>query len=78
MYKSNLGFFLLRGCSAKHIIKIDGKVGLFKGLGPRLCAGAIGTVVHSRVVQVSTSGAQLSLQLLPQVIPDPPGAAVHR
>lgn len=38
--------------SAKHIIKIDGKAGLFKGLGPRLCAGSIGTIVHSRVVQV--------------------------
>ncbi|XP_010747645.2 mitochondrial carrier homolog 2 isoform X1 [Larimichthys crocea] len=36
---------------AKHIIKIDGKAGLFKGLGPRLCAGTIGTIVHSRVVQ---------------------------
>lgn len=38
--------------SAKHIIKIDGKVGLFKGLGPRLCAGTIGTVVHSKIAQV--------------------------
>uniref|UniRef100_A0A8C5GKV2 Mitochondrial carrier homolog 2 n=1 Tax=Gouania willdenowi TaxID=441366 RepID=A0A8C5GKV2_GOUWI len=37
---------------AKHIIKIDGKAGLFKGLGPRLCAGTIGTVVHSKVLQV--------------------------
>uniref|UniRef100_A0A8C2WKT2 Mitochondrial carrier homolog 2 n=1 Tax=Cyclopterus lumpus TaxID=8103 RepID=A0A8C2WKT2_CYCLU len=37
---------------AKHIIKIDGKAGLFKGLGPRLCAGSIGTIVHSNVVQV--------------------------
>ncbi|KAM9318329.1 mitochondrial carrier homolog 2 [Pholidichthys leucotaenia] len=36
---------------AKHIIKIDGRIGLFNGLGPRLCAGAIGTVVHSKVVQ---------------------------
>ncbi|XP_061819823.1 mitochondrial carrier homolog 2 isoform X3 [Nerophis lumbriciformis] len=36
---------------AKHIIKIDGKVGLFKGLGPRLCAGTLGTVVHSKIVQ---------------------------
>ncbi|CAF96469.1 unnamed protein product, partial [Tetraodon nigroviridis] len=36
---------------AKHIIKIDGKVGLFKGLGPRLCSGTIGTVVHSKVAQ---------------------------
>uniref|UniRef100_A0A667WX33 Mitochondrial carrier homolog 2 n=1 Tax=Myripristis murdjan TaxID=586833 RepID=A0A667WX33_9TELE len=38
---------------AKHIIKIDGKAGLFNGLAPRLCAGTIGTVVHSKVVQVS-------------------------
>uniref|UniRef100_A0A669CDR9 Mitochondrial carrier homolog 2 n=2 Tax=Oreochromis niloticus TaxID=8128 RepID=A0A669CDR9_ORENI len=36
---------------AKHIIRIDGRAGLFKGLGPRLCAGTIGTVVHSKVVQ---------------------------
>uniref|UniRef100_A0A673XY15 Mitochondrial carrier homolog 2 n=1 Tax=Salmo trutta TaxID=8032 RepID=A0A673XY15_SALTR len=37
---------------AKHIIKIDGKVGLFNGLAPRLCAGTIGTLVHSSVLQV--------------------------
>ncbi|XP_052009216.1 mitochondrial carrier homolog 2 [Xyrauchen texanus] len=36
---------------AKHIIQIDGKSGLFKGLAPRLCAGTIGTVVHSKVLQ---------------------------
>uniref|UniRef100_A0A673X9L3 Mitochondrial carrier homolog 2 n=1 Tax=Salmo trutta TaxID=8032 RepID=A0A673X9L3_SALTR len=36
---------------AKHIIKIDGKAGLFNGLAPRLCAGTIGTLVHSRVLQ---------------------------
>ncbi|XP_072321448.1 mitochondrial carrier homolog 2 [Eucyclogobius newberryi] len=36
---------------AKHIVKIDGKAGLFKGLVPRLCAGTLGTVVHSQVVQ---------------------------
>ncbi|XP_032894331.1 mitochondrial carrier homolog 2 isoform X1 [Amblyraja radiata] len=36
---------------AKHIVKIDGKRGLFKGLTSRLCAGAIGTVVHSKVLQ---------------------------
>ncbi|KAK2913935.1 hypothetical protein QQF64_030251 [Cirrhinus molitorella] len=36
---------------AKHIIKIDGKSGLFKGLAPRLCAGTIGTIVHSKVLQ---------------------------
>uniref|UniRef100_A0A3B5MR49 Uncharacterized protein n=1 Tax=Xiphophorus couchianus TaxID=32473 RepID=A0A3B5MR49_9TELE len=37
---------------AKHIIKIDGKAGLYNGLAPRLCAGAIGTVVHSTARQV--------------------------
>uniref|UniRef100_A0A8C9VMJ9 Mitochondrial carrier homolog 2 n=1 Tax=Scleropages formosus TaxID=113540 RepID=A0A8C9VMJ9_SCLFO len=37
---------------AKYITKIDGKAGLFKGLAPRLCAGSIGTIVHSRVLQV--------------------------
>ncbi|KAF4094439.1 hypothetical protein AMELA_G00014980 [Ameiurus melas] len=36
---------------AKHIIEIDGKSGLFKGLAPRLCAGTIGTIVHSKVLQ---------------------------
>uniref|UniRef100_V9L9Q6 Mitochondrial carrier-like 2-like protein n=1 Tax=Callorhinchus milii TaxID=7868 RepID=V9L9Q6_CALMI len=37
---------------AKHIVAIDGKMGLFRGLTPRLCAGAVGTVVHSKVLQV--------------------------
>uniref|UniRef100_A0A670YQJ8 Mitochondrial carrier 2 n=1 Tax=Pseudonaja textilis TaxID=8673 RepID=A0A670YQJ8_PSETE len=36
---------------AKHIMKIDGRAGLFKGLAPRLWSGAIGTVVHSKVLQ---------------------------
>ncbi|XP_072554461.1 mitochondrial carrier homolog 2 [Paramormyrops kingsleyae] len=36
---------------AKYIMKVDGKAGLFKGLVPRLCAGTVGTVVHSRVLQ---------------------------
>uniref|UniRef100_A0A8C7FBY0 Mitochondrial carrier 2 n=1 Tax=Oncorhynchus kisutch TaxID=8019 RepID=A0A8C7FBY0_ONCKI len=43
---------------AKHIIKIDGKAGLFNGLAPRLCAGTIGTLVHSRVLQVDIYGHQ--------------------
>uniref|UniRef100_A0A8C2WC21 Mitochondrial carrier homolog 2 n=1 Tax=Cyclopterus lumpus TaxID=8103 RepID=A0A8C2WC21_CYCLU len=46
---------------AKHIIKIDGKAGLFKGLGPRLCAGSIGTIVHSNVVQVGLVNCLFSL-----------------
>uniref|UniRef100_A0A8C7FC88 Mitochondrial carrier 2 n=1 Tax=Oncorhynchus kisutch TaxID=8019 RepID=A0A8C7FC88_ONCKI len=43
---------------AKHIIKIDGKAGLFNGLAPRLCAGTIGTLVHSRVLQVGLTNTQ--------------------
>uniref|UniRef100_A0A3Q2E5C2 Mitochondrial carrier homolog 2 n=1 Tax=Cyprinodon variegatus TaxID=28743 RepID=A0A3Q2E5C2_CYPVA len=42
---------------AKHIIKIDGKTGLYKGLVPRLCAGALGTVVHSKALQVGLSSS---------------------
>ncbi|XP_053576335.1 mitochondrial carrier homolog 2 [Bombina bombina] len=37
---------------ARHIVSIDGKTGLFKGLAPRLCAGAFGTLVHSKVLQL--------------------------
>ncbi|XP_069479192.1 mitochondrial carrier homolog 2 [Ambystoma mexicanum] len=36
---------------AKHIVKVDGKAGLFSGLLPRLCAGTVGTIVHSKVLQ---------------------------
>ncbi|NWV30264.1 MTCH2 protein, partial [Origma solitaria] len=39
---------------AKHIVKMDGRAGLFKGLAPRLCSSAIGTVVHSKVLQLLT------------------------
>lgn len=41
---------------AKHIVKVDGRAGLFKGLTPRLCSSAIGTVVHSKVQQVPGPG----------------------
>ncbi|XP_031799797.1 mitochondrial carrier homolog 2 isoform X2 [Sarcophilus harrisii] len=44
-------------CYAQHIMKIDGKSGLFKGLTPRLCSGAIGTVVHSKVLQELKQGS---------------------
>uniref|UniRef100_A0A4W6EP07 Mitochondrial carrier homolog 2 n=1 Tax=Lates calcarifer TaxID=8187 RepID=A0A4W6EP07_LATCA len=53
---------------AKHIIKIDGKAGLFKGLGPRLCAGTIGTVVHSKVVQLIVFCLFLSPQTTKEMI----------
>ncbi|XP_059682057.1 LOW QUALITY PROTEIN: mitochondrial carrier homolog 2 [Gavia stellata] len=36
---------------AKHIVKVDGRAGLFKGLAPRLCSSAVGTVVHGKVLQ---------------------------
>ncbi|KFO97780.1 Mitochondrial carrier 2, partial [Calypte anna] len=36
---------------AKHIVKVDGRGGLFKGLAPRLCSSAIGTLVHGKVLQ---------------------------
>ncbi|NXD87924.1 MTCH2 protein, partial [Halcyon senegalensis] len=41
---------------AKHIVKVDGRAGLFKGLTPRLCSSAIGTVVHGKVLQVPGPG----------------------
>ncbi|KGL81919.1 Mitochondrial carrier 2, partial [Tinamus guttatus] len=40
---------------ARHIVKVDGRAGLFKGLTPRLCSGAIGTIVHSKVLQLGAS-----------------------
>ncbi|NXO52868.1 MTCH2 protein, partial [Aramus guarauna] len=45
---------------AKHIVKVDGRAGLFKGLGPRLCSSAIGTVVHSKVLQCLLGSCSLS------------------
>uniref|UniRef100_A0AAQ4RE40 Mitochondrial carrier homolog 2 n=1 Tax=Gasterosteus aculeatus aculeatus TaxID=481459 RepID=A0AAQ4RE40_GASAC len=57
---------------AKHIMKIDGKAGLFKGIGPRLCAGSIGTIVHSNVLQVGhekcTMGSMLSYSTTKEMI----------
>uniref|UniRef100_A0A3B1J8P8 Mitochondrial carrier homolog 2 n=1 Tax=Astyanax mexicanus TaxID=7994 RepID=A0A3B1J8P8_ASTMX len=53
---------------AKHIIKIDGKSGLFNGLAPRLVAGTIGTVVHSKVLQVMSSSQKKEEGSLPHVI----------
>ncbi|NXM29932.1 MTCH2 protein, partial [Oxyruncus cristatus] len=55
---------------AKHIVKVDGRAGLFKGLAPRLCSSAIGTVVHSKVLQFgwTVGGSPLTLP------PSQPGA----
>ncbi|NXF27127.1 MTCH2 protein, partial [Rhodinocichla rosea] len=47
---------------AKHIIKVDGRAGLFKGLAPRLCSSAIGTVVHSKVLQLFPPDCSFPLQ----------------
>ncbi|NWZ71207.1 MTCH2 protein, partial [Acrocephalus arundinaceus] len=66
---------------AKHIVKVDGRAGLFKGLAPRLCSSAIGTVVHSKVLQelLSPPWGQhpLSGQLFPpdSSFPLQPGAS---
>ncbi len=38
--------------SAQHIVKVDGKRGLFSGLSPRILSSAISTVVRSKVKQV--------------------------
>lgn len=37
--------------SAKHIVNVDGKRGLFRGLSPRIVSSAISTVVRSKVKQ---------------------------
>ncbi|XP_045911154.1 mitochondrial carrier homolog 1-like isoform X3 [Micropterus dolomieu] len=37
---------------AHHIVKVDGKKGLFRGLSPRLVSSAISTVVRSKVKQI--------------------------
>ncbi|XP_035512317.1 mitochondrial carrier homolog 1-like isoform X2 [Morone saxatilis] len=37
---------------ARHIVKVDGKRGLFRGLSPRIMSSAISTVVRSKVKQV--------------------------
>ncbi|NWT75292.1 MTCH2 protein, partial [Prunella fulvescens] len=47
---------------AKHIVKVDGRAGLFKGLAPRLCSSAIGTVVHSKVLQLLPPDSSFPLQ----------------
>ncbi|NXR13719.1 MTCH2 protein, partial [Semnornis frantzii] len=50
---------------AKHIMKIDGRAGLFKGLTPRLCSSAIGTIVHGKVLQILFGGAVPCLMPFP-------------
>ncbi|KAM6976413.1 mitochondrial carrier homolog 2 [Aplochiton taeniatus] len=42
------GFFAY----AQHIVRVDGKTGLFRGLSPRLMSSAISTIVRSKVKQV--------------------------
>uniref|UniRef100_A0A8D2MKF0 Mitochondrial carrier homolog 2 n=1 Tax=Zonotrichia albicollis TaxID=44394 RepID=A0A8D2MKF0_ZONAL len=53
---------------AKHIIKVDGRAGLFKGLTPRLCSSAIGTVVHSKVLQRYQEAEKAEESSLEQVL----------
>ncbi|XP_061591595.1 mitochondrial carrier homolog 1-like isoform X2 [Cololabis saira] len=48
---------------AQHIVKVDGKRGLFRGLPPRIVSSAISTVVRGKVKQVRSrkDGQQSSL-----------------
>uniref|UniRef100_A0A8C3M3D9 Mitochondrial carrier homolog 2 n=1 Tax=Geospiza parvula TaxID=87175 RepID=A0A8C3M3D9_GEOPR len=59
---------------AKHIVKVDGRAGLFKGLTPRLCSSAIGTVVHSKVLQRYQKAEQAELFPPDSCFPLQPGA----
>uniref|UniRef100_A0AAY4D8M0 Mitochondrial carrier homolog 2 n=1 Tax=Denticeps clupeoides TaxID=299321 RepID=A0AAY4D8M0_9TELE len=56
---------------AKHIVKIDGKAGLFAGLAPRLCAGTVGTLVHSRVLERRVPSASVLGLLTPRCLLSP-------
>ncbi|KAK6472117.1 mitochondrial carrier-like protein 1-like [Huso huso] len=38
---------------ARHIVRVDGKRGLFRGLSPRIMSSTVSTVVRSRVKQVT-------------------------
>ncbi|XP_042347940.1 mitochondrial carrier homolog 1-like isoform X2 [Plectropomus leopardus] len=47
---------------AQHIVKVDGKRGLFRGLSPRIVSSAISTVVRSKVKQVELLSKREDLQ----------------
>lgn len=42
----------MRLYSAQHIVKVDGKTGLFRGLAPRVVSSVLSTVVRGKVRQV--------------------------
>lgn len=42
----------IRLFSAQHIVKVDGKTGIFRGLSPRIASSVISTVVRGKVRQV--------------------------
>ncbi|XP_040918892.1 mitochondrial carrier homolog 1-like isoform X2 [Toxotes jaculatrix] len=47
---------------AQHIVKVDGKRGLFRGLSPRIVSSAISTVVRGKVKQVELLSKRDDLQ----------------
>ncbi|XP_071331199.1 mitochondrial carrier homolog 1-like isoform X3 [Trachinotus anak] len=47
---------------AQHIVKVDGKRGLFRGLSPRIISSAISTMVRSKVKQVELLSKKDELQ----------------
>ncbi|XP_008293949.1 mitochondrial carrier homolog 1 isoform X2 [Stegastes partitus] len=48
--------------SPMHIVKVDGTLGLFRGLSPRILSSAISTVVRSKVKQVELLSQKDELQ----------------
>ncbi|XP_074537243.1 mitochondrial carrier homolog 1-like isoform X2 [Halichoeres trimaculatus] len=47
---------------AHHIVKVDGKTGLFRGLSPRIVSSTISTVVRSKVKQVERLSKKEDMQ----------------
>lgn len=43
----------IRLFSAQHIVKVDGKTGLFRGLSPRIASSVLSTLVRGKVRQVT-------------------------
>uniref|UniRef100_A0A3B5B4E6 Mitochondrial carrier 1 n=1 Tax=Stegastes partitus TaxID=144197 RepID=A0A3B5B4E6_9TELE len=64
---------------AQHIVKVDGTLGLFRGLSPRILSSAISTVVRSKVKQVRCrTSHEMIIQCLSRIATHPfHGIAKH-
>uniref|UniRef100_A0A3B5B5E6 Mitochondrial carrier 1 n=1 Tax=Stegastes partitus TaxID=144197 RepID=A0A3B5B5E6_9TELE len=57
---------------AQHIVKVDGTLGLFRGLSPRILSSAISTVVRSKVKQVRCrTSHEMIIQCLSRIATHP-------